>query len=202
MVGYLLQATPPGSHDADIYVNALETISSFHQVNAIWARGGMAVSASAMVLEISGWQIMWRETGDGTDQKEKTPSSELLKLSYAEFAVSLILYVLFTWQSYIRLIPVLTTVTPGWSQLLVYWWVAVAFWTILLTYNWARGKVVGGKEPNGAVVVILWIVFVTEWPVICMVNDVLQLVTCIRGGACSHPLFLWKDAWSDFSWIY
>ena len=200
MAKHLLQGTPPGTHDAELYSNALETISSFDQVNAIWAISGMALSASALLLEISGWQFMWRGTKDESTQKEKVLSPQLLKLSYAEFVFSLILYVLFTWQSYIRLIPALTT---GWGPLTVFWFAALTLYPIFLTYNWARGKYAGGTESNGAVVVILlWIFLVTQWPFQCTVTDIRHLVTCVSGGACPQPLFLWKDAWSDFLCIY
>lgn len=198
MAKYLLQGTPPGSVEADIYANALETISGFDQLNAIWALGGMAVATSALMLRIAGWEWKGRELGNGSDQK----SSEALKLSYAELPVTLILYVFLTRQSWARFLPTWDSTHPMQSLVGTVVMLGGGIYASYVTYCWARGKVFWKKEPTGALVSSVWIIFVTQWPVIYTVRDAWELVSCVSGGECPYPLFLWKDTWSDFWWVY
>ena len=202
MAGELLQGTPPGSHEVRIYSNALETVAGFDQLSAVWAIGGMVVTLSALLLKTVGNEFATKDLGNEPNLEEKTSASELQMFFYGEFALSLVLLIFFTQQSWARAYLTWRSAHPWRSLFFLLSKLWSGFFALYLTYCWVHGIENWKKETKGATVILAWIVFVSLFPSVYAERDAWQLVTCVSGGECQYPLFLWKDAWSDYLWVY
>jgi len=148
MVQDLLQGPPPDTHPADIYTNALETISTFDQANAIWAIAGLVCAISALILRATQWEFDWKDQGNRSE--EKTAAEEPAMLSYAEYASSFLLYVFLTRQTWYRVIESWRTVEI--VETLPFYWgiVFLGMFAARITHSWVIAKERGRRRLWGS----------------------------------------------------
>jgi len=197
----LLTGTPPGQHDADIPGNGLGVLTGLDELNGIFALGGLTVSFCAMVIEVTGWKWKYipHETEPARNEALHFKSFRHSGMDARfELPLAMLLFAAFTRNSWVRIFEHWDTMSAG-IRAIMGGLCAFLGGNFLISYiPWVVGWKIGERKH----IFVRGIILVSEWVVLYAVMDLFDIGACLRGGKCHHPLFLFKDEWSDSLWVY
>lgn len=205
MAQQLLTGTPPGQHDSQLTERGLDTVSGMDELNAVFAIGGFVLSSSAMVLKLTGWT--WQHKSLGTE-KERNEDLHLKSIRHScmdarfELPLAMLLYASIARNSWVRLLGPMDMVPPGIVAIMAFILTLMGFNFLFNYVLWTTGLKLGDHKVKSNSMFLWGIILVSEWVLIHAWEDIFDMRSCLAGGQCPRPLFMWKNPWSDKLWTY